>query len=174
MSPVIYAKTAKGRNEVAQRCLGLNSRQRTVLIMLDGRKPCAALTGLLPAQQLDTIVGELLAMELIGPCSSPSAVPPPQPHVPSPELVRVKTEMVKTAEACLGLMAAEVVRRIEQAGDRHELLGVIGHWHMALQASKHGRDSALEHVERVRASLAVHTTESAARRMEDTRASAPA
>lgn len=62
--------------------------------------------------------------------------------------------MVKTAEACLGLMAAEVVRRIERAGDRHELLGVVGHWHMALQASRHGRETALEHVERVRASLA--------------------
>jgi hypothetical protein len=154
MSPVIYAKTAKGRSEVAQRCLGLNSRQRTVLIMLDGRKPCASLTGLIPARQLDTIVGELLAMELIGPCASPSAAAPAPPPLISPELAQVKTEMVKTAEACLGLMAAEVVRRIEQAGDRHELLGVVGHWHMALQASRHGRDSALEHVERVRASLA--------------------
>jgi hypothetical protein len=155
MSPVIYAKTAKGKSEVAQRCLGLNSRQRTVLIMLDGRKPCASLAGLIPARQLDTIVGELLAMELIGPCTSPSAaVPAPQPPVMSPELARLKTEMVKTAEACLGLMAAEVVRRIERAGDRHELLGVVGHWHMALQASRHGRETALEHVERVRASLA--------------------
>lgn len=155
MSPVIYAKTAKGKSEVEQRCLGLNSRQRTVLIMLDGRKPCASLTGLIPARQLDTIVGELLAMELIGPCASPSAaVPAPQPPVMSPELVQLKTEMVKTAEACLGLMAAEVVRRIERAADRHELLGVVGHWHMALQASRRGRETALEHVERVRASLA--------------------
>jgi hypothetical protein len=155
MSPVIYAKTAKGKSEVAQRCLGLNSRQRTVLIMLDGRKPCASLAGLIPARQLDTIVGELLAMELIGPCTSPSAVvPAPQPPVMSPELAQLKTEMVKTAEACLGLMAAEVVRRIERAGDRRELLGVVGHWHMALQASRHGRETALEHVERVRASLA--------------------
>lgn len=153
MSPVIYAKTAKGRSEVAQRCLGLNSRQRTVLIMLDGHKPCASLTGLIPAQQLEAIVGELLAMGLIGPCSEPPAAGPAPPPM-SPELMRVKTEMAKTAEACLGLMAAEVVRRIEQAGDQRELLGVVGHWHMALQASRRGREIALEHVERVRTSLA--------------------
>jgi len=154
MSPVIYAKTAKGRNEVAQRCLGLNSRQRTVLIMLDGHKPCAALTSLIPAQQLESIVGELLAMELIGPCSGAPAAPAPQLPALSPELLQVKKEMTKTAEACLGLMAAEVVRRIERAGDQRELLGVVGHWHMALQASRHGRETALEHVERVRARLA--------------------
>jgi hypothetical protein len=37
----VYAKTATGRDEVTRRALGLNGRQRSVLIMLDGRRPCA-------------------------------------------------------------------------------------------------------------------------------------
>jgi hypothetical protein len=146
MSTDHYAKTEKGRAEVAQRSLGLNSRQRAVLILLDGRKPCSALDGLLPAGQAAAIVDELLAMELIAPAGVSSSPL-------SPLLSRVKAEMIETAQSCLGLLAAEVVRRIEQAADERELLGVVGHWHMALQASKHGREAAQAHVERVKQSL---------------------
>lgn len=146
----IYAKTDKGRTEVAQRSLGLNSRQRTVLILLDGRKPCSALDGLLPPGQVAAIVGELLALELI----VPSGVCAPVTAAPSSaRLAQVKAEMIETAQSCLGLLAAEVVRRIERAADERELLGVVGHWHMALQASKHGREAAQSHVERIKESL---------------------
>ncbi|MGJ7915746.1 hypothetical protein ACI48D_09755 [Massilia sp. LXY-6] len=146
----VYAKTEKGRAEVAQRSLGLNSRQRTVLILLDGRKRCSVLVGLLPAGQLAAIVGELLSMGLI----VRSGVSAPATAAPSSaRLAQVKAEMVETAQSCLGLLAAEVVRRIERAADERELLGVVGHWHMALQASKHGREAAQAHLERVMESL---------------------
>lgn len=154
MASELYAKTEKGRNEVARRQLGLTSRQRTLLILLDGRKPRSALDDMLPADQVAAIVGELLALELIAPAgpSRPAPVLPAAP-APNPALAKVKAEMVDTAEACLGLLAAEVVRRIEGAGDEAALLAVVGHWHMALQASKHGREAALAHVERIRESL---------------------
>jgi hypothetical protein len=146
MSTDIYAKTEKGRAELVQRNLGLSSKQRTVLILLDGRKPCSALGGLLPAGQVEAIIAELLALGLIAP--SVAAAP-----ALSAVLSRVKAEMVETAQSCLGLLAAEVVRRIESAGDERELLAVVGHWHMALQASKHGREAAQVHLERVKESL---------------------
>jgi hypothetical protein len=154
MSPDLYAKTEKGRNEVARRKLGLTGRQRTLLILLDGRKPCSALAGMMPADQVAAIVGELLALELIAPAgpTEPAGTLPAAP-TPNPGLAKVKAEMVETAEACLGLLAAEVVRRIDQAADERELLGVVGHWHMALQASKRGREAAQAHVERVKESL---------------------
>jgi hypothetical protein len=143
MSTDVYAKTEKGRTEVTQRSLGLTSRQRAVLILLDGRKPCSALDGLLAADQVAAIVGELLSMGLIAPAGlvSPAL---------SPVLSRAKAEMIETAQSCLGLLATEVVRRIERAADEQELLGVVGHWHMALQASKRGRDLAHAHVEPVK------------------------
>jgi hypothetical protein len=155
MSLDVYAKTQKGRNEVAQRQLGLNSRQRTLLILFDGSKPCSALEGLMPAGQVIAIARELLAMELIAPAGAgqplPVAAAPVQ--VANDALAKLKAEMVETAESCLGLLAAEVVRRIEDASDETALLGVVGHWHMALQGSKRGREAALVHVERIRTSL---------------------
>lgn len=150
MPPDVYTKTDKGRTELTQRSLGLNSRQRTVLILLDGRKPCSALHSLLPAEQVAVIVGELLGLELIMPSGACAAV---TDAPSSARLAQVKAEMVETAQSCLGLLAAEVVRRIERAADERELLSVVGHWHMALQASKHGREAAHAHLERVKESL---------------------
>jgi hypothetical protein len=150
MVPDVYAKTDEGRKEVARRQLGLNSRQRTVLILLDGRRPLSTLDGFFPAAQAAEIVGELLALGLVVPVGVPAA---PAPVVESALLTRVKAEMVETAEACLGLLAADVVRRIDSATDEAALLAVVGHWHMALQGSKRGREAALAHVERIRQSL---------------------
>jgi hypothetical protein len=150
MSSDVYAKTDTGRQEVARRTLGLNRRQRTLLILIDGYRPCSALDGMMPDARVAEIVSELLSLGLIAPAGLPRAAAPS----PSAGLAKVKAEMVAIAESCLGLLAAEVVRRIEGAADETALLAVVGHWHMALQASKHGREAALAHVERIRESLA--------------------
>ena len=143
----VYAKTAKGRNEVALRGMGLSGRQRGVLIMLDGHKSCAALAPLMPAGQLAFIVEQLLALDLSAPCCG--ALPADW----SDELDRIKRYMVTTAQAHLGLLAADVVERIERAVDAGSLRGVVGHWHMALQDSKRGRATAEEHLGQVREGL---------------------
>jgi hypothetical protein len=144
---IVYAKTATGRDEVTQRALGLNGRQRSVLIMLDGHRPCAALAPLMPAGQVAAIVGELLALGLIAPCGGAA------PGVSDPGLERVRHYMVATARRHLGLLAEDVVARIERAGDAGALRGVVGHWHMALQDSKHGRAAAGDCLREVRAAL---------------------
>lgn len=170
----IYAKTARGREEVAQRLLGLSARQRSVLIMVDGRRPSAVLAELAGGAD---IVGELLALGLIAaavaapasapapapaPVPAPPPAPPPAPApaqqmaVPDVRLAAIKRQMTTTAETYLGLMAADVVRRIERAADETQLQSVLGHWHMALQESKHGKAVALAQLELVRASFAAH------------------
>lgn len=152
----VYIKTAKGRSEVALRGMGLSGRQRGVLIMLDGHKSCGALAPLMPAGQVACIVEQLLALDLIAPCGQ--AVPAPaasetMPAGSSDDLDRIKRYMVSTAQAHLGLLAAEVVDRIERAADAGQLRAVVGHWHMALQDSKRGRAAAEEHLREVRAGL---------------------
>jgi hypothetical protein len=157
----IYAKTAKGRSEVASRGMGLNGRQRTVLILLDGHKPCGALAPLMPAGQVADIVGQLLALDLIEPRAAdggpPVAQTEPAPETPRGEhdahVARVKRYMVQTAQAHLGLLAAEVVGRIERTNDADQLRAVVGYWHMALQDAKDGRATAGAHLEHVRAGL---------------------
>ena len=51
------------------------------------------------------------------------------------------------------LLAEEVVARIERAGDAGQLRGVVGHWHMALRDSKHGRAAAGDCLREVRDAL---------------------
>lgn len=152
----VYAKTTKGRSEVTLRGMGLSGRQRGVLIMLDGRRSCAALAPLMPAGQVASIVEQLLALELIAPCGA-AVAPPAAPDAATGDrndgLARVKRYMASTAQAHLGLLAAEVVARIERAADAGQLRAVVGHWHMALQDSKHGRAAAEDHLREVRAGL---------------------
>lgn len=161
LESAVYAKTAKGRSEVASRGMGLNGRQRTVLILLDGHKPCGALASLMPAGQVADIVGQLLALDLIEPRMADGSAPAAQPETvrdtPRGEhdahVARVKRYMVQTAQTHLGLLAAEVVGRIERTNDADQLRAVVGYWHMALRDAKDGRATACAHLEHVRAGL---------------------
>lgn len=176
LAATVYTKTEKGRTEVSQRSAGLNPRQRSVLIMLDGRKPALALTGLTPAPQLAVILDELTAMGLIvaaaaapapapAPVSvAPSAAPvPPAPAAPPApasappidpaRLAQAKALLVHSAQTCLGPIAADLIRQIDAAADEHQLQRAIGHWHMAMRDSKFGRDLADAHLAQIKASL---------------------
>lgn len=161
----VYAKTDAGRAEVGLRAAGLSGRARTLLIMVDGRKPAAALAGVVPLGQLEALLGGLLDRGLIAPADVASLfAPDPVPqaaheaaHEAAPALpawlVEIKRDMTDTAETYLGLMAAEVVRRIERAGDEAQLNSVLGHWHMAMRDSKRGRDVAEACLARIQARL---------------------
>lgn len=146
----VYAKTEAGRSEVARRSLGLDARRRSVLIMVDGRKACAELEKAMAPGAVAAILRELQALGLVAMPQVAAAAPAPRD---AERLARIKRRMRETAEECLGLMAAEVVRRIERAADEAALLGVLGHWHMALQDSRRGKAVALGLVEELRLAL---------------------
>lgn len=144
---VVYAKTAQGRAEVARRSAGLGARQRSVLIMLDGHKPVGTLAMLMPAEQLAGILDELVERGLIAPATGHKA---PQD---SARLAPVKAMLVRTAETYLGLIAADLVRQIGAVRDEHGLQRAIGHWHMAMQDSKYGREVVETQLALVKAAL---------------------
>jgi hypothetical protein len=157
----VFAKTPKGRSEVAQRSAGLNGKQRSILIVLDGQKRLSEIETLLPQQEVARILTVLVELALIAPvadepvflpsdCAAATASAPP---VDSARLVRIKAMMTGSAEKYLGVMASEVVRRVEQASDETQLLSVLGHWHMAMRESKYGRDVAGIHLEQIKASF---------------------
>lgn len=176
----IYAKTERGRAEVAQRGASLNAKQRSVLIMVDGLKPCEALTRLMPLEALAPILEELVSLKLIvaaavarpGPAplqpapapmaaapapdqaaAAPAAPPRPARAFDPEKLAQAKFMMIGSAQACLGLLAAEVVRQVEGAMEEDQVLRALAHWHMAMQASKHGRDVAATQLELIKSSL---------------------
>lgn len=144
----VYAKTDKGRAEVAQRSAGLTARQRQILIMADGHKPAAALNALMPSAQVDAILVELAGLALIAPVVEYVAAP-----VDATRLAPAKAMMIATATDYLGPLATELMRQIEAATDEAQLLRALGHWHMAMQASKFGKDVAQTHLETIKASL---------------------
>ncbi|GAB3393102.1 hypothetical protein [Massilia agri] len=146
----IFVKTDKGRAEILARSASLNARQRSVLIMVDGRKSCRALMGVMPADSLLPIVDELAALELIALARPPGTSVSP---LDLQTMAQAKAMMIGSAEICLGLLAAEVVRQVEQAADEEQLLRALGHWHMAMQASKRGRVIAPAQLESIKSFL---------------------
>jgi hypothetical protein len=145
---VVYAKTALGQHEVQYRGAGLTARQRAALIMLDGRRDATVLATAMPADQLAPMLAALIALGLI------AAVTADVPATESGKLATIKAELIGAAETYLGVMGADVVARVRQAGDDAQLLRVLGHWYMAMQDSKHGKDAARTLLERSKLQLA--------------------
>jgi hypothetical protein len=164
----VFAKTAAGRAEMGERKAGLSARQRSMFIMLDGQKPLGRIDTLLPQQQLVEIVEVLLAAGLIEATTAAATVattapaaPQPLPVVTAPddaELQPIKMLMTETASSYLGLMAADIVRRIDAAHTHTQLMAVLGQWHMAMRESKYGRDVAGAYLDEIKARLAQRAT----------------
>jgi len=150
---LVYAKTAPGRLEVSRRSAGLGARQRSVLIMLDGRKRAAALATLMPAAQLVQILDELVTLGLIAPVAAAATATATGPAHEDARLAPVKAMLIRSADTCLGLIAADLVRQIGAARDEHQLQRAIGHWHMAMQDSKFGRGVVEAQLALVKAAL---------------------
>lgn len=161
-----FAKTPAGWAEVAQRSSGLSSRQRSILIVLDGQKPLREIASSLSPHELAGIADLLLKLKLIEPkivaavseaASLTTQVRPTPSPVPAPasaQLQQMKQMMTRSAETYLGLMATDLVRRVEQASDETQLMSVVGHWHMAMRDSKHGKEVASTLLEQIKASFA--------------------
>lgn len=151
---LVYSKTAAGRHEVGHRGAGLNARQRTALIMLDGQRDARVLETLMPADQVAPILAALITLGLIVAEGVGAAPAPPARAAQAPQLAAIKAELIHSAELYLGVMAGEVVARVRQAADATQLLRVLGHWHMAMQDSKHGKEAARALLDKTRATLA--------------------
>jgi hypothetical protein len=154
----VYGKTGQGRAEVAQRALGLNARQRSVLIMFDGSKSCVAVGAMLPDGELAQIVASLLHWQLIAAVGAAPHIAAPQvpatgEALPGAQLLAIRTFMRDSARRFLGLMAADVTRRIDAAASAAQLLAVLGHWHMAMHESKQGKIFAQAHMAQLKASF---------------------
>lgn len=149
---VVYAKTAMGQREIQHRGAGLTARQRAALIMLDGQRDATVLAAVMPADQLAPVLTALLSLGLIA--AEAANVPVAVPLVESGKLANIKAELIGAAETYLGVMGADVVARVRQAGDDAQLLRVLGHWYMAMQDSKHGKEAARTLLERSKLQLA--------------------
>jgi len=77
----------------------------------------------------------------------------PADSLAAPQLVAIRRFMAEAARHCLGLLAADLVGRVEQATTAGQLLALLGHWHMAMHESKRGKPFVLQHMAQLKASF---------------------
>jgi len=143
------------------RSFGLTPKQRRVLIMMNGKKDLAAIAGFIPLPELREAVPFLLAEMFIAERMEDTARNDVETLSGGREnadhgaaLAPVKQMMTAAATRHLGLLAGDIVKRIESAGDRAALQSAAGYWHIAILESKTGAGKAGVYLDEVRRAIA--------------------
>lgn len=68
----------------------------------------------------------------------------------------IKDFMTTTAQTYLGLLAADLIQRIERTKTSAALMALVGQWHMALRDSKNGNRFAGPYLDQVKAALSAN------------------
>jgi len=71
----------------------------------------------------------------------------------------IKDFMTSTATTYLGLMASDLIHRIERTKEASGLMSIVGQWHMALRESKHGNRFAGAYLDQVTNALSGQTAQ---------------
>ena len=158
---VVFVKTPAGQAELACRTAQLSGRERSLLIVIDGKRDYHALQRIAPAETLDEALRVLGALGYIANRDLSGAPALDGADAAGDRLMQVKKLMIHSAEGYLGPMAGVLVRRIAAAKDEKQGSSVMGQWHMAMRESKYGRGDVSELIARVAASLADATSAAA-------------
>lgn len=160
---VIFAKTAKGQEEVATKSGGLTPRQRRVLIMVDGKRSVDELREMLQADDLQHTLGLLeedghIAMASIREAVSGELKPPPAEGLPSITAFRPEPDppnakdmdmarnfMQNTLKTFCGPFAhLDIVERAFAAKTHFELRLQFDAWFHAIVQTREGKRRAEE------------------------------
>lgn len=139
MNTSIYDKTAKGREEIATRCHHLPPRLRTLLVMVDGRRPEDELLRNVAGLGLDaSSMAELVENGFIVLATSYGTMTPPEPAAetapapvpasaaePSPSTAEQFQSLYdfynKTIKSNIGLRGFTLQLKVEKAANLEEL-----------------------------------------------------
>lgn len=139
----IYRKTAKGHSEIETRAHRLSPRQRSALIMIDGRRSDDDVRKLIPQQADETLrlLDEQGFIEIIGitqdlPATRamPVAVPAPAvqvaapmaaPAVPPRDFAATRAQAVRLFTDMVGPMAEALAMKMERARSPDELRTLV-------------------------------------------------
>lgn len=152
MHTAIYDKTAKGREEIATRCYRLAPRLRTLLVLVDGRRPEEELLRNVAGLGLTAgSVAELLEQGYIHLSTSYATLAPAEPPETAPAAAPSRLEQFqslyefynKTIKATLGLRGFSLQLKVEKAASVEELRALRGPYLEAVLKAK-GRAIASE------------------------------
>lgn len=159
---VVFAKTAKGHDEISTKAGGLTPRQRRVLIMVDGKRTVEELRAMLQADDLQHTLGLLEEMGCIeiasvvdeqgqasvpdGPLPSITAFRPlPEPANPK-ELEMAKNYMMNSLKAFVGPYShLTIVEAVYAASSHDTLREQFAPWFAAITETTQGKRRA-EHL----------------------------
>lgn len=159
MSKVVFRKTAKGTEEMANRTQSFTPRVRRILILVDGKRTVEQLRELAAADDLTHSLALLEESELIEVASAPAVngksapVNAPLPPInafmdnpPADDPLRLQLSrnfMANTIKAFAGVVGTSgLLTRIEGAATLVELRECFGEWHNVIVLSRDGRREA--------------------------------
>ncbi|WP_426415309.1 hypothetical protein [Aestuariirhabdus sp. LZHN29] len=159
MSDILYVKTPKGIEAVAQRSHEVSARARQLLILIDGKRDLEALTAQVPGDRMKEAFEQLLAGGFITPLnqeeqpsgigsalkrSAPSDAPKPKDDNERIEMAR--NFMVNTTRTFIGYTGEPLIEEIEACRSIAELQALFDKWREAIKVNPEGsqRMSELE------------------------------
>ena len=141
VTPTTYKKTPKGEEEIATRAYRLSARERSVLVMADGRTPAAEIARRASALgDAQALLGTLLDGGFIEPVGQVAETPPVAPSFSAThqEAARFASRYLLDA---LGPASDMIGARVEACRDPVQLIELLGKCREAIQAGA-GRKKA--------------------------------
>ena len=134
-----FAKTDKGKVEMAERSGDLTAVQRRLLILIDGRKSENDLSAFARGGELDDALEQLLRLGLIEPTSQLASLQPiaaegfvaalergpPRPATSVPEFEKVRDAASRFVSERLGAVGEPICAAIERCGSPAELRSLL-------------------------------------------------
>lgn len=150
---MIYQKSALGMHEIFSSERSLSTRERQVLVLIDGKRSTEELEGFFDKKQLRETLAKLEQLDFIQPLDAlvPVSHSPAyainyiaeSPIALSPEQMdSIKQILINGADDYLGIMGRGLKEKIQTTTDFKKLRNFISLWHMAMRESKLGRESA--------------------------------
>ena len=157
---VVFAKTAKGQEEMTTKSGGLSPRVRRVLIFVDGKRTVDELRGMLQSDDLQNTLGQLEEDGYIevagltdtkGKAAPAPAAPLPSitafgelPATPDPlRLQQARNFMINTLNTFVGsLGASSLIDRLGEADGHAGLRALYDEWFHAMVMSREGKREA--------------------------------
>ena len=148
---VVFAKTPKGQEEIANKSGGLSPRVRRALIMIDGKRSVDELRSMLQSDDLQHTLGMLEEDSYIAVASSSKSEPLPSitafsklPTTPDPvRLQQARNFMTNTLNAFVGALGTSaLLTRIEAAQSHPDLRAEYDEWYHAIVMSREGKREA--------------------------------
>lgn len=150
---MIYQKSALGMHEIFSSDRSLTTRERQILVLIDGKRSSEELEGFFEKRQVKEVLAKLEQLgftELLdGQSPVQHASAPATNHIAEtgielrPEqLDAIKQILINGADDYLGIIGRGLKEKVQAATEFRKLRNFISLWHMAMRESKLGRESA--------------------------------